>query len=185
MNALFNSNDYKRGKDEGYADGLSGKDMNFIGMGKSMKFVIHGSPALDSYTSGYKAGYSLGSAKRLLDQTDQANATQATSSTTTAASTSKIQSIMPLRGIDGQIELLDSMKHFLIQLIEQINETSATNEQFIKQLDSEQLDLKILGTLEDFLSQTRAKMKDLIAVINDDEIPYVDAMIKYLEESPR
>lgn len=188
MDAIFNSNDFRRGKDDGFADGYNGRDMRFGRMGASMKFVIHGNKALDTYTAGYKEGYSLGSSKRLLDQTNKVNQEQQTNITTessTVLSNYNKHSIMPPRGIDGQIELLDSMKSFLLQLTEQIEETQATNEQFIRQLDSEMIDLKILDTLEDYLSQTRSKMKDVVSIINEEEIPYVEGILKYLEESPR
>ena len=57
---IFNGDDYKRGWNEGRKAALEGKDRNFMGMGRSWKFAIHGRVALDSYTDGYKAGYEAG-----------------------------------------------------------------------------------------------------------------------------
>ena len=58
--SIFNSNDYKRGYDDGYSVGFSGKDKDFTRSGMSMKFVIHGGKAIDTYNQGYHDGYKKG-----------------------------------------------------------------------------------------------------------------------------
>ena len=65
---IFNSNDYKRGYDDGYNDALKGKDPDYIKSGASLKFVIHGNKALDTYNEGYKEGYRIGSRDRVRNQ---------------------------------------------------------------------------------------------------------------------
>lgn len=58
--SIFNSNDYKRGYEEGYAAGLEMKDKSYIRMGMTLKFAIHGQNALETYTKGYNDGYRKG-----------------------------------------------------------------------------------------------------------------------------
>ncbi len=58
--SIFNSNDYKRGYDDGYSAGFSGKDKDFTRSGMSMKFFIHGGKAIDTYNQGYHDGYKKG-----------------------------------------------------------------------------------------------------------------------------
>ena len=60
MSFILNSNDYKRGYEEGSAAGISGKEKNYIRMGLSMKFAIHGHNALTTYSNGYSEGYRKG-----------------------------------------------------------------------------------------------------------------------------
>ena len=62
---ILNSNDYKRGYDDGYNDALKGKDPNYIKAGASLKFAIHGDKAFDTYVEGYKEGYRNGSRDRV------------------------------------------------------------------------------------------------------------------------
>ena len=57
---IFNSNDYKRGYDDGYSAGSSGMDKDFSHSGISMKFAIHGGKAIDTYNQGYNDGYRKG-----------------------------------------------------------------------------------------------------------------------------
>lgn len=54
---MLNSNDYKRGYDDGYSDGKNGRDKNYNRSGMSAKFAVFGSSALDSYMEGYNEGY--------------------------------------------------------------------------------------------------------------------------------
>lgn len=62
---LLNSNDYKRGFTNGYNDGFNNQDKKYLQSGLSLKFVIHGSVAIDSYNQGYNTGYEKGSYDRL------------------------------------------------------------------------------------------------------------------------
>ena len=63
--SIFNSNDYKRGYEDGYTAGFGGKDKDFIRSGMSMKFAIYGGKAIDSYNQGYNEGYKKGIEDRL------------------------------------------------------------------------------------------------------------------------
>lgn len=58
--SLFNSNDYKRGYDDGYSAGFAGKDKDFTRSGMSMKFAVHGGKSIDTYNQGYNDGYKKG-----------------------------------------------------------------------------------------------------------------------------
>lgn len=58
--SIFNSNDYKRGYDDGYSAGFDGKDKDFTRSGMSIKFAVYGSKAIDTYNQGYTDGYKKG-----------------------------------------------------------------------------------------------------------------------------
>ena len=77
------------------------------------------------------------------------------------------------------------MKSFLTNVNAQFEEAIKTQSNFLDGLESEGLDLKILDRLQDFLSEKRDKLNNLISIISDEEIPYVEQIITHLEETPR
>ena len=169
---IFNSNDYDRGFKDGHEDGFAGREKNYLRMGKSLKFAIHGPQALNTYTEGYNAGYFVGISERHVKKDN-----------TTINKTISVSAMQI--GIDGQIELLDQMKSFLTNVNAQFEEAIKTQSNFLDGLESEGLDLKILDRLQDFLSEKRDKLNNLISIISDEEIPYVEQIITHLEETPR
>lgn len=58
--SIFNSNDYKRGYDDGYSAGFADRDKDFTRSGMSMKFAVHGGKSIDTYNQGYNDGYKKG-----------------------------------------------------------------------------------------------------------------------------
>lgn len=175
-NPLFNSNDYKRGYEEGYSHALEGKNKNFRGMGASLKFAIHGNNALNTYTQGYNQGFSIGMRDKVRNE--------ASKNSQNINSHKKTHSTMH-RGIDGQIELLNSMKQFLEGLSNQFDEINRQKQQFLNSLDGEGLDLKLLQRFEEYFQENRQKTNGLISKIESEDIPYTEQVIRYLEDTPR
>ena len=60
----MNSNDYKRGYNEGLKAATEGKDKSFANSGNSWKFFLLGENAIKSYNEGYNAGYLDGLRKK-------------------------------------------------------------------------------------------------------------------------
>lgn len=89
------------------------------------------------------------------------------------------------RGIDGQIELLEQMKTFLSNLIQQFEEITKTQESFVRDLDSEGLDFKLLENFENSVEDNRNKINALVADIENEQIPYTEKVIRHLEDTPR
>lgn len=88
------------------------------------------------------------------------------------------------RGIDGQIDLLGQMKNFISNLADQFEDIIKTQEGFVRGLDSEGLDYKILQKFEESVLDNRNKITSLIRDIEDEQIPYIDNVIRHLEETP-
>ncbi len=61
---FLNSNDYKRGYENGYSDAMAGKEKSYISSGFSLKFALHGNAAIESYNNGYDEGYRIGMRER-------------------------------------------------------------------------------------------------------------------------
>ena len=89
-----------------------------------------------------------------------------------------------MRGIAGQIELLGQMKNFISDLSDKFEDILKTQEGFVKELDSEGLEYKILQNFEESVLENRNKITSLIRDIEDEQIPYIDRIIKHLEETP-
>ena len=65
---MFNSDNYKRGYQDGEKDAIAGKDRDYSRAGMSTDFWLRGHEAsqraLDSYCEGYNEGYRIGMRKR-------------------------------------------------------------------------------------------------------------------------
>lgn len=169
-NALFNGNDYLRGKKDGYNDGRCGNNKSYVRMGASLKFVIHGNPTLKSYIAGYNAGYSLGSSILTIENRKQCK-------------TTKKEKTMYV--FEEQIELLERMKSFLENMCEQWEESKATLENYLDDLDEEGLDESILEKFQEYYENQKEKLDELVREIEDEEIPYTVNTIDYLGDLPR
>ena len=88
-------------------------------------------------------------------------------------------------GIDGQLDLLEQMKSFLNNINSQFEEMMQVQTNFLNGLESEGLDLKILDRCQDYLSEKRDSLNKVIAIISDEEVPYIEQIIRHLEETPR
>ena len=62
-----------------------------------------------------------------------------------------------MRGIAGQIELLGQMKNFISDLSDKFEDILKTQEGFVKELDSEGLEYKILQNFEESVLENREK----------------------------
>lgn len=180
--SILNSNDYKRGYQDGFNDGLNDVSKRFSKSGLSWKFAIHGNHAIDTYNKGYNAGYEKG----CYDRMSKANPQSVTieSKQTNSFNSNNIKSNSMQRGIDGQIDLLGQMKNFISNLADQFEDIIKTQEGFVRGLDSEGLDYKILQKFEESVLDNRNKITSLIRDIEDEQIPYIDNVIRHLEETP-
>jgi len=185
--SIFNSNDYARGHADGFAAGQAGKDKDYGRMGLSAKFVLYGPKALNTYTQGYNAGYYLGISVRALGKCAQENMSapeKQQMKNTNGVSFNNYHIAMQI-GIDGQLDLLEQMKSFLNNINSQFEEMMQVQTNFLNGLESEGLDLKILDRCQDYLSEKRDSLNKVIAIISDEEVPYIEQIIRHLEETPR
>lgn len=187
--SILNSNDYKRGHKDGYNDGYNDIDKRYFKSGLSMKFAIHGSKAIDTYNQGYNVGYEVGCNARLSSEKPPTvkieTPKQETNNKQANTFSNNLKSNNMQRGIDGQIDLLQQMKQFLSTLIDQFEEITKTQEGFIRGLDSEGIDVKLLQRFEDEFNENKSKIQNLISAIDNEQIPYTEQVIKHLEDTPR
>lgn len=180
LDALFNPNDYLRGKRDGFNDGKSGKDKNYLRMGLSAKAVIHGQKAYDSYTAGYDAGYSLGSSLSLLGLDKQSSLSKLNEQLSSTINHEKPMTLV----IDNQIELLERMRNFLSDICQQLEDTKNTLGNYLDELDGEGLDGALLEKFQDYYEVQKERLEELIRDIEDEEIPYTDRVIDHLSDLP-
>jgi hypothetical protein len=183
--SIFSSNDYKRGYEQGIDDAKSNKDKwNYsagFSMGFSLKFALHGQKAMETFAKGYEVGYLDGlRVKNNIFQEEQPKQQNKNSNNSTLIKSATMQ-----RGIDGQIDLLDQMKSFLEGMAESFESMIQTQDAFLRGLDSEGLDLKLLQRFEEYSQNNKSKIQDLIRNLESEDIPYTQQVIKYLEDTPR
>lgn len=181
LDALLNSNDYLLGKQHGFSDGIDGKPKNYVRMGLTARGIIHGQKAYDTYVSGYDSGYEFGSSLSLVGLDKKATAKHSTS----IKSLLTLNSERPMTQVfDRQIELLESLKIFLANYCEQLEESISTLGNYLEELDSEGLDGSLLEKYQEYYETQKVELTALKQEIEDEEIPYTERVIDHLSDMP-
>lgn len=190
MDAL-NSNDYRRGFADGQKDAEAGKDPNYIRMGLSWKFVIHGSPALDSYTRGYNDGYREAMRKSIVQKVEVVNTSKDKESPnignvtgsrvfnhqTSSGNMSSIQSF------ELQIEALEKMEQLLRGTIEDLLSRMKSYNEQVDALIEEGLPIEFLDQYkEDYLEGNIQKLMSLTEEMEEADIKFIHDTIAKLED---
>ena len=176
MADILNSNDYQRGFNDGKADAMAGKDKNFTRSGLSLKFAIHGSPAIDTYNRGCYAGYETGLKSKTFNEISKIeNNYNNLNQTNMAKQTS----------FSYQIELAESLKSYLHGFQERLgavaqNYSNKCNEMY----EAGMMDETHEDFVQNYMEETVRKIQDLIEQINEADIPFVEKYIDYLENNP-
>lgn len=135
----------------------------------------------EGYNKGFTDGLRMQNKVFTIDNEENKSKIETTNNTFS----NNIKSNSMQRGIDGQIDLLQQMKQFLSSLIDQFEEVTKTQENFIRGLDSEGLDFKLLERFEDEFNENKSKIQNLISALDNEQIPYTEQVIKHLEDTPR
>lgn len=137
FDAILNGDDYQRGFDEGKKAAIEGKDRNYVGMGMSLKFVFHGSEALDSYTAGYNRGYDVG----MIQKSVISDADRSPLNIDNQINNNQIDKNMCSNSTSGQqylkeMEALVALYRFLVNCCDEIIEVKATYRQYVLNMAS-------------------------------------------------
>jgi hypothetical protein len=181
---LFNSNDYQRGFNEGKAAALASEDKNYIRSGISLKFAVHGSHAIDTYNKGYNDGYETAMKAKLVSEVSQ-NAP--IKSEIINNNNNHISTSMAKRNSQHsfafQIELAEDLKRYLHGFQDRLGviaENYKTKYENLGNVMMEEFHEQFSENYEDSIKI----ISDLVDQINDNDIPYVEKYIDYLESNP-
>ncbi len=179
----LNSDAYNIGFEKGKQDAIAGNKRNVLEFKAGLKglFAFNNTVYMDTYMNGYKEGYRVG----LTIQAVKEETEQKPNKIHQTTISNNIKSNSMQRGIDGQIELLEQMKNFLSNLTQQFDEITKTQESFVRGLDSEGLDFKLLENFENSVEDNRNKINALVSDIENEQIPYTEKVIRHLEDTPR
>ena len=202
--SVLNSNDYQRGFADGKKDAEARKDPDYSRMGLSMKFVIHGTPALESYTRGYDDGYREVMRKSIVQKVEIVSETSETSTTasqTAATGSTKSTSrqhttytpnthqqttskSMDSQRIELQLEALRQLEQFLIQTIEDLRTRMQTYNDHVSALRSEGLSLEIADNYdENYCIPNNQTLWQLTERMEQADLQYLRHNIAGLEEA--
>lgn len=188
---VLNSNDYNRGFADGQKDAEAQKDPNYIRMGHSLKFAIHGSSALDSYTRGYNDGYREAMRKSIVQKVEVVNTPNDKGSPnsgsikdnrvinhqTSSGSMSNIQSF------ELQIEALQKMEQLLRGTIEDLLSRMKLYDDQVHALLEEGLPIEFLNQYdENYLEVNSQNLRSLTEEMEESDIKYIHDTIAKLEE---
>jgi hypothetical protein len=177
LSDITNNNDYQRGFNEGKADAIAGKDKNFTRSGLSLKFAIHGSRAIDTYNKGYHSGYETALKSKAFNEVSKIenNYNNLNQTSNMARQTS----------YSYQIELAESLKSYLHGFQERLgavaqNYSNKCNEMY----EAGMMDETHEDFIQNYMDETVRKIQELVELINEADIPFVEKYIDYLESNP-
>ena len=171
---ILNSNDYKRGFADGKKDAESGKDPNYLRMGLSMKFAIHGTSSLDSYTRGYNDAYREVMRKSVVQKVEiVTNINHQTS----------IGNMENSQRIELQLEALRQLEQFLLNTIEELHARMQTYNDRVSALRSEGLSLEIADNYDaNYCIPNNQKLWQLTEQMQNADLIYLRDNIANFEE---
>ena len=185
---ILNSNDYKRGHEDGYNDGFNKIDKRYFKSGLSLKFAIHGSKAIDTYNQGYNSGYEKGSYDRLSKEKPQTVKVeipkQETNKTnySTFNNNSNFISMATIQQYELQRDKLVELTQFLNSFKEDINQRMMEYKQRVQQMYETGLPENVVKNFEMLhIPETQQLVNSINQVIDDKSIPLAMQNIELME----
>ena len=187
---VLNSNDYSRGFADGQKDAEAQKDPNYIRMGHSLKFAIHGSSALDSYARGYNDGYREAMRKSIVQKVEVVNTPKDKESPNTdSISYSRVinhqtsSGSMSIQSIELQIEALEKMEQLLRVTIEDLLSRMKLYNDQVNALVEDGLPIEVLDQYnENYLEANSQKLRSLTEEMEEEDIKYIHDTIAKLKD---
>lgn len=188
---VLNSNDYRRGFADGQKDAEAQKDPNYIRMGLSLKFAIHGSPALDSYARGYNDGYREAMRKSIVQKVEVVNTPNDKESPNIGNITgnrvfnhqTSSGNMNSIQSIELQIEALEKMEQLLRGTIEDLRSRMKLYNDQVDALVEEGLLIECRDQYkEDYLDANNQKLRSLTDEMEEADIKYIHDTIAKLQE---
>lgn len=85
-----------------------------------------------------------------------------------------------MRGIQGQIELLDQMTAFLKKQIEDYEQSMKERKSYMNKLDGQGLDVKFMKGFEQDIETNNRHLKSVIREIEHQQIPRIKRVKRHL-----
>lgn len=192
---IWNTDDSKRGYELGYTDGKSGKPRhNFkasMMSGLSLKFVLHGPKALETFYEGYDAGYQKGIEDRQSKEqpqkvqiiTPNPVTQQVNSLSNNQYSTQKTVNIMPtLQDYFIQLEQLNQLVLFLNQLKEDMNDKLNEYIRCVDIMREHGLPVQVANKFNvEHIAETANLIRQIQQLIEDRSLPFTRTNIEITE----
>jgi hypothetical protein len=174
---ILNSNDYKRGFADGQKDAEAGKDPNYLRMGMSMKFAIHGTSSLDSYTRGYNDAYREVMRKSVVQKVEIV-----TKNTNNYHQTS-LGNMENSQRIELQLDALRQLEQFLHETIEELHARMQTYNDRVSALRGEGLSLEIADNYDaNYCIPNNQKLWQLTEQMQNTDLIYLRDNIANFEQ---
>ncbi|MCR5277523.1 MAG: hypothetical protein K6D54_07655 [Bacteroidales bacterium] len=182
---ILNSNDYRRGFDDGRKDAESGKDPDYSRMGLSLKFAIYGGKSLDTYTKGYKDAYREVLRKTIPQKVEIVPPSPAgnTFSTHINPQTTSTSKSMDAQRIELQLGALRQLEQFLLNTIEELHARMQTYNDRVSALRSDGLTLEIADNYDaNYCIPNNQKLWQLTESMQNTDLQYIRNTIAKFEE---
>ena len=160
-------------------------------MGLSLKFAIHGSPALDSYTKGYNDGYREAMRKSIVQKVEVVDTPKDKETPKTGIITenrvfnhqTSSGSMNSIQSLELQKEALRKMEQLLHVTIEDLLSRMNLYKDQVDALLEEGLPVEFLDQYkENYLGANSQKLRSLTEEMEDADIKYIRDTIEKLED---
>lgn len=186
--SIFNSNDYKRGFNDGYTAGFGDKDKSFIRSGKSTKFIVFGNKAIDTYNQGYNAGYEKGCYDRLSKEKPQTVKVESPKQEipktifSTFNDNKNITTMATIQQYQLQREKLMELTQFLNAFKDEINQKMMEYQQRVQLMYETGLPEETTRKFQQIhIAETQQLVNTINQVIDDKSIPFAMQNIELME----
>ena len=192
MADILNSNDYKRGFEDGKADAMAGHNKNYsLSGGKfvlgvipipSAKFMFHDDKVIDSYNRGYNDGYETAMKTKLTSEVShtQPIRTEIISNN----NNTNLSGMAQQTTYSYQIELAEGLKSYLHNFQDRLGAVAQNYRDKGNQLhDAQMMGEDFANFSQNYIEVTVQKIQELINQINECDIPFVEKLINYLESN--
>lgn len=186
--SILNSNDYKRGFNNGYQDGFNNRDKRFFKSGMSLKFAIHGSKAIDTYNQGYNAGHEKGCYDRVSKDKPQTVKIQTPkqeipkTNFTTFNNNQNYTTMGTIQQYQLQREKLMELTQFLNAFKEEINQKMNEYRQRVEIMYETGLPEETTRKFQNIhIAETQQLVNTISQVIDDKSIPFAMQNIELME----
>ena len=181
-------------QDKGYKDGLKlareGKKKHYFNFNKLKAFFS--SHSLDTYIDGVNKGYLDGLREQhvvhqtapLIDDRQRREIKQRFADQNQPAPPASLggNAMNPI--LENQLDTLRNVKAFLQQFNDNLQTASERYQRFIDDLAEQQLDAQIYERYQtEFLDETKSRIQQIIENIESGDIPYIERLIRHLEET--
>lgn len=186
--SIFTGNDYKRGFERGRKDAINGKDKwdfkSSLSSGFSLKFAIHGSIAIDTFTEGYNKGYEEGLKEKTVVRKVEIKTKNKNVEINKSFSNNLNNNTMSSQNYELQLQALENLLSFLNQFKQDLSDRMSQYNDQVYGLRQAGLESHISDNYDqNFCIPTNQNIYRIIENFEQRDFPFIKENIERVKEA--